>query len=243
LPNSVYLPPVYGFPNPSIQKGILMLKMSSTRMRVAVAVLVAFHILIIIASNYLVQFPFQILGWQTTWGAFSFPFIFLATDLTVRLLGKQPARKVIGYVMLPALLISYVFSVLFQQGVFNGWLALASVNMFVLRISLASFAAYVVGQLLDVQLFDRLRNLRQWWIAPSASTIFGSMLDTLVFFAVAFWYSSDQFMAEHWVEIGVVDYITKLVVSMLFFIPLYGLLLKLILRLLTGRESVANSVA
>lgn len=217
-----------------------MLKMSSTRMRVAVAVLVVFHILIIIASNYLVQFPFQIFGWQTTWGAFSFPFIFLATDLTVRLLGKQPARKVIGYVMLPALLVSYVFSVLFQEGQFNGWLALSSMNMFVLRISVASFAAYVVGQLLDVQLFDRLRALRQWWVAPAASTIFGSMLDTLVFFAIAFWHSSDPFMAQHWVEIGIVDYVTKLAVSMLFFVPLYGLLLKLILRVLAGQQVVSS---
>lgn len=218
-----------------------MLNFFSARMRMAVAVLVVFHILIIIASNYLVQFPFQIFAWQTTWGAFSFPFIFLATDLTVRLLGKRPARRVIGYVMLPALLVSYVFSALFQQGDFQGWLALSSVNVFVLRISIASFAAYSVGQLLDVQVFDKLRRLRQWWVAPAASTVFGSMIDTLVFFSIAFWYSSDPFMAQHWVEIGVIDYMTKLVISMLFFVPLYGLLLKSILRLLAGHERVASS--
>src|SRR5690554_7806707 len=135
----------------------------------AVIALIAFHILIIITSNYLVQFPVVMLGWHTTWGAFSFPFIFLATDLTVRLLGKQPARRVIARVMLPALLVSYGVSVIFQVGAWRGLGALLVFNDFVLRISLASFAAFVVGQLLDIHVFDRLRRLRQWWIAPSAS--------------------------------------------------------------------------
>src|SRR5690606_12672402 len=86
----------------------------------ALAVLIAFHILIIIASNYLVQLPISLFGWHTTWGAFSFPFIFLATDLTVRLLDKQSARRVIARVMLPALLASYAVSVLFQEGAYRG---------------------------------------------------------------------------------------------------------------------------
>lgn len=200
--------------------------------RTTLAALIGFHVFIIIASNYLVQFPMQLLGWQTTWGAFSFPFIFLATDLTVRLLGKQPARKVIAQVMLPALLVSYLVSTLFHEGQFNGWAALASLNAFVLRISLASFAAYAVGQLADIQVFDRLRRLPQWWVAPSASTIFGNLLDTLVFFSVAFWHSSNAFMAEHWVEIALVDYVIKLGISLLFFVPLYGVLLAALTRLL-----------
>lgn len=205
--------------------------MDSARTRAALAALIGFHVFIIIASNYLVQFPMQLFGWQTTWGAFSFPFIFLATDLTVRLLGKQPARRVIAWVMLPALLASYLVSTLFHEGNFNGWAALASLNLFVLRISLASFAAYAVGQLVDIQVFDRLRRLPQWWIAPSASTIFGNLLDTLVFFSVAFWHSSNPFMAEHWVEIAWVDYVIKLVISLMLFIPLYGILLNALLRL------------
>ena len=172
---------------------------------------------------------------QTTWGAFSFPFIFLATDLTVRLLGKQSARRVIAWVMLPALLVSYLVSTLFHEGSFNGWAALASLNLFVLRISVASFAAYAVGQLADIQVFDRLRRLPQWWIAPSASTIFGNLLDTLVFFSIAFWHSSNSFMAEHWVEIAWVDYVIKLAISLIFFIPLYGILLNALLRML-GRS-------
>ena len=207
-----------------------MLALTGPRQRAAVVTLIAFHIFIIIASNYLVQFPMQLFGWHTTWGAFSFPFIFLATDLTVRLLGKQPARRVIAYVMLPALLVSYIVSVLFQEGSFHGTAALLGLNTFVLRISLASFAAYAVGQLADIQVFDRLRQLKQWWIAPTASTVLGNLLDTFVFFAVAFWYSSNAFMAEHWVEIAAVDYVVKILISLLLFIPLYGLLLNMLLR-------------
>ena len=84
-----------------------MSALSPAARRGALAGLIAFHILIIIASNYLVQQPMTLFGWQTTWGAFSFPFIFLATDLTVRLLGKGPARQVIARVMLPALRVGH----------------------------------------------------------------------------------------------------------------------------------------
>lgn len=208
--------------------------------RPALAGLIVFHMLIIIASNYLVQLPMTLFGWQTTWGAFSFPFIFLATDLTVRLLGKGPARKVIARVMLPALLASYAVSVLFQSGSFAGLAALQTFNLFVARIALASFLAYALGQLLDIQVFDRLRNLRQWWVAPAASTVLGNLLDTAVFFAIAFWHSSDPFMAEHWVEIASVDYVIKLAVSLLLFVPLYGMLLNAITRLMVRRVATAN---
>ena len=197
-----------------------------TPQRALVAALVAFHILIIIASNYLVQLPLQLFGWHTTWGAFSFPFIFLATDLTVRVMGKAPARQVIARVMLPALVVSYAVSVLFQDGSFQGWATLAAVNVFVLRISLASFCAYVLGQLLDIQVFDRLRRSRHWWLAPTVSTLFGNALDTLAFFSIAFWHSDNPFMASHWPEIALVDYGVKLTVSLLLFVPLYGVLLR-----------------
>ncbi|MEH6368123.1 MULTISPECIES: 7-cyano-7-deazaguanine/7-aminomethyl-7-deazaguanine transporter [Pseudomonas] len=213
--------------------------LSSIR-RPALVALIAFHILIIIASNYLVQLPITIFGWHTTWGAFSFPFIFLATDLTVRLLGKGPARKVIARVMLPALVASYVVSVLFQNAAFAGFAALQEFNVFVGRIALASFCAYVFGQLLDIQVFDRMRRLRQWWVAPTASTILGNLLDTFIFFSIAFWQSSDPFMAEHWVEIASVDYAIKLTVSLVLFVPLYGILLGAIAKLLAGRAVPAT---
>lgn len=205
----------------------------------ALAVLIAFHVLIIIVSNYLVQLPISLFGWHTTWGAFSFPFIFLATDLTVRLLGKAAARRVIARVMLPALLASYGVSVLFQEGAWRGVGALLQFNDFVLRISLASFCAYVVGQLLDIQVFDRLRRLRRWWIAPATAMLFGTLVDTFVFFSVAFWNSSNAFMAANWVEIATVDYVIKLGISWVLFVPLYGVLLGAILRLLPGRPATA----
>ena len=218
-----------------------MLITAPQRLRNALIALVLFHILIIIASNYLVQLPITLFGWHTTWGAFSFPFIFLATDLTVRLLGKQAARRVIARVMLPALLISYIVSVLFQEASFRGFGALLEFNEFVLRISIASFLAYVLGQFLDIQVFDRLRQLSLWWVAPTVSTVLGNLLDTYAFFSVAFWNSSNPFMAEHWVEIATVDYGVKLVVSLLLFVPLYGMLLNATLRMLAGRDGSTTS--
>tara|TARA_R110000764_G_scaffold169771_2_gene256887 strand:+ start:150 stop:806 length:657 start_codon:yes stop_codon:yes gene_type:complete len=207
-----------------------MTTLSPARRQQALALLIAFHIAIIIASNYLVQLPITLFGYHTTWGAFSFPFIFLATDLTVRLLGKGAARKVIARVMLPALLVSYAVSVVFQEGSYRGLESLLSFNDFVLRISLASFVAYVIGQLLDIQVFDRLRQSKRWWIAPSLSTVLGNLADTFAFFSVAFWRSSNEFMATHWVEIATVDYIIKLGISLILFLPLYGVLLNALLR-------------
>ena len=207
--------------------------------RPVLAGLITFHILIIIASNYLVQLPITLFGWHTTWGAFSFPFIFLATDLTVRLIGKHAARVVIARVMLPALIASYVVSVLFHEGAFGGLATLGEFNLFVFRIAVASFLAYALGQLLDIQVFDRLRKMRQWWVAPTASTIFGNLLDTFLFFSVAFWRSDDPFMAANWVEIATVDYVIKLAISLILFVPLYGMLLSAIVRALPRRTATA----
>lgn len=207
-----------------------MFQLSTAAQRNALLALIALHIALIIASNYLVQLPMLLWGWHTTWGAFSFPFLFLVTDLTVRLIGKQAARTVIARVMLPALVASYIVSVLFHDGAFTGWESLAAFNLFVFRISLGSFLAYALGQLLDVQVFDRLRRLRQWWVAPLAASVVGQAVDTLVFFSVAFWRSTDPFMASHWVEIAWVDYVIKIVVSTVVFLPLYGALLQSLLR-------------
>lgn len=201
--------------------------------------LVALHIFIICISNYLVQLPFELFGFHTTWGAFSFPFVYLATDLTVRIFGKQSARVIIFKAMLPALLVSYVIGVLFAQGAFQGSGALAEFSSFVFRIAFASFAAYLLGQLLDILVFDKLRNQKSWWLAPTASTILGNLFDTLIFFSVAFYASSDQFMAMHWPEIALVDYGFKLVISLLLFLPAYGLLLNKLMKWMQG-ATLAN---
>ncbi len=195
------------------------------------SLLAAFHIAIVIASNYLVQLPISLFGFHSTWGAFSFPFIFLATDLTVRLIGKAEARRVITRAMLPALLVSYIVGVIFHEGRFNGWEALQTFNSFVFRIALASFAAYVLGQLLDIQVFDRIRQKSHaWWMAPAAASVFGQALDTAAFFSIAFWRSADPFMAANWVEIALVDYVIKLAVSLLLFVPAYGVVLAALVR-------------
>ncbi|PIE46164.1 MAG: hypothetical protein CSA45_00360 [Gammaproteobacteria bacterium] len=205
----------------------------------ALVLLVLAHVFIIAISNYLVQIPLTFFGFTTTWGALSFPFIFLTTDLTVRIFGKTPARKIIFFAMLPALFISYYFSVVFFEGKFVGHSGLTEFNLFVFRIVVASFTAYVVGQLLDIQVFDKLRQLSTWWIAPLSSTILGNLLDTLCFFSIAFYKSPDEFMAAHWIEIASLDYAFKLLMSIFIFLPIYGVILSKIQRTLTAaREKV-----
>lgn len=209
---------------------------SDEQKRRSLLLLALFHIFIITISNYLVQIAFEIpvpftdSRIPTTWGTFTFPFIFLATDLTVRVFGASLARKIILAVMFPALIVSYVISVIFFEGQFQGFATLAEFNTFVFRIALASFAGYVVGQLMDIFVFNRLRQGKTWWLAPASSTIFGSLIDTFVFFAVAFYKSSDEYMAEHWFTIGTVDYAFKLFVSLLLFLPLYGVLLNFLIK-------------
>ncbi|OCG79697.1 7-cyano-7-deazaguanine/7-aminomethyl-7-deazaguanine transporter [Gilliamella sp. Occ4-3] len=193
-----------------------------------------FHILVIASSNYLVQIPFEIFGFQTTWGAFTFPFIFLTTDLTIRIYGASLARKIIFVVMIPALLFSYLISVLFFETHWVGLLALTEFNSFVFRIALASFAAYLVGQLMDITVFNYLRKNKSWWVAPTASAIFGNGIDTIVFFAIAFYQSNDEFMANHWIEISLMDYSFKILICGLFFLPLYGVILNFILKKLVA---------
>lgn len=205
-----------------------MLMLTTAQLRRALFLLVGFHILIICVSNYLVQLPFQLFGFHTTWGAFSFPFVYLATDLTVRIFGQQAARSIILKAMIPALMISYVMGVVFHQGGYQGLGSLAEWNTFVFRIAFASFAAYLVGQLMDISVFARIRQQRAWWVAPAASTLVGNFVDTLVFFSIAFYASTDTFMAAHWPEIATVDYAFKLIVSLCLFLPAYGILLKVL---------------
>lgn len=198
-----------------------------------------FHLLVITSSNYLVQLPISIFGFHTTWGAFSFPFIFLTTDLTVRIFGAPLARRIIFAVMVPALVISYAISALFYMGEWQGFAALGTFNLFVARIAIASFMAYALGQILDVHVFNRLRQSRHWWLAPTASTLFGNISDTVAFFFIAFWRSPDPFMAAHWGEIALVDYSFKVLISIIFFLPMYGVLLNMLLKRLADKSDLS----
>ncbi|WP_310992039.1 7-cyano-7-deazaguanine/7-aminomethyl-7-deazaguanine transporter [Aequorivita marina] len=209
--------------------------MSSEKKQVLALWLAGFHILIVASSNYLVQFPISVFGFKATWGAFTFPFIFLATDLTVRLFGAQLGRRIIFYAMFPALLVSYLITVGFRHGSWLGIESFFSFDLFVARIAIASFSAYVVGQILDVFVFNKLRQHKQWWHAPVASSIFGNLMDTFVFFTIAFYKTSDAYLAENLVEIATVDYVFKVVINGLFFLPLYKVILSQVLKKLQPR--------
>lgn len=128
---------------------------------------VAAMTLVVVASNILVQYPFDHFGMKDllTWGAFTYPIAFLVNDLTNRRYGKPAARRV----------------------VFAGFLiaVILSVYLATPRIAIASGTAFLTGQLLDIQVFDRLRR-QSWWKAPFMATIFGSILDTVIFFSLAF---------------------------------------------------------
>lgn len=199
--------------------------MSSKNIRKLALLLVGFHILIVASSNYLVQFPINVFGFKATWGAFTFPFIFLATDLTVRLFGARLGRRIIFYAMFPALVVSYLITVGFRHGIWLGFDSFLSFDLFVARIAIASFAAYAVGQILDIFVFNKLRRHKQWWHAPLASGVFGNLMDTAVFFTIAFYKTSDTYLAQNLVEIATVDYIFKIVINALFFLPLYKVIL------------------
>ena len=137
----------------------------------------------------------------------------------------------------PAVLLSYVISVLFHDGTWTGWGSLADFQPLVFRIALASFAAYAFGQVMDIFVFNRLRQMKAWWVAPTASTFAGNALDTVLFFSIAFHASSDPFMAENWPHIALVDYLFKLAICTLMFVPAYGVLLNVLTRRLTALRS------
>lgn len=196
--------------------------------------LVLFHIIVIASSNFLVQMPMSLFGFHSTWGAFSYPFIFLATDLTVRIFGASSARRIIFFTMFPALIVSYLISVLFTEGTWQGADALETFNGAVAQIAFASFAAYVIGQLMDIVVFNRFRQNYVWWIAPLLSGIIGNLVDTIAFFGIAFYGTKDPYMAEHLVEVASVDYFFKMGISVVLFLPAYGLLLKVLSSYLMG---------
>lgn len=173
--------------------------------------LMLFHVFIIGLSNYLVQFPSSFAGIQFTWAMFTFPLVLIATDLTVRLTNKHNARYVVGLAYIPAIIIS-------------AWLA-------DWRIGLASATAYLVGQLFDVTVFQRIREqFSVWWAAPLAASLFANALDTYVFFTAAFYNSADPFMAENWLNIANNDVVFKVLISTLIILPMYGVALSYLLK-------------
>ena len=168
--------------------------------------LAIFHVFIIALANYTVQFTGTFMGYHFTYAMFVFPIVILATDLTVRLSNQANARVIVGLAYVPAILIS-------------AWLA-------DWRIGIASGTAYLVGQLLDIFVFQRIRERSTaWWPAPLISTFVANIIDTYTFFSVAFYQSADDFMAANWFGIATVDLVFKVVVCIVLFLPAYGILL------------------
>ena len=188
--------------------------------------LVALQVIVIAISNALVSIPVEILGYKLTWAAFTFPLVILATDLTVRLLGKQLARATVAA--------SYPLAIIASIAVVLAEGAPESVAM---RIGFASATAYAVGTLLDVYVFQIIRErYTAWWAAPALSTIVANIIDSYTFFAVAFRNSADEYMAAHWMEIAGSQTVLKIVVGLIVFLPLYGYLLSFLKAKLDNTE-------
>ncbi|WP_328706693.1 queuosine precursor transporter [Cysteiniphilum marinum] len=138
------------------------------------------------------------------------------------------ARKIIFVAMLPASTMSYVVANIFLNGHYIGISSLLSFNPFVVRIVLASFVAFVIGQLMDILIFNQLRQSNKWWSAPLPSTALGVFIDSVVLFSIAFYQSSNPFMAQHWIEIAIVDTVFKFALNVILMLPLYRICLILI---------------
>lgn len=191
-------------------------------------VLTISHILLLTASNILVQYPFTAFGFHTTWGAFTYPAIFILTDLTVRLSTTTNAKSIIFKSMFPGLLISYFVASFIETSDHLSWRDVFVIHLMPLRIAFACFIAYVMGQLLDIFIFQQFKNKKSWWLAPSCSTTVGNIIDTLLFFTIAFYHCSNPFLSEHWPEIAMVDIVFKISISLIAFVPIYGVMLNLI---------------
>ena len=182
---------------------------------------------VVVASNILVQYPFEPLGLgdYLTWGAFTYPVAFLVTDLTNRRYGAGMARRLVavGFVIAVALSI---------------WLATP-------RIALASGTAFLVGQLLDITVFNRFRR-QSWWRAPLIGSVFGSVIDTALFFSLAF--AGDVEMSGPvdfmglslplWQSLAICDFLVKMLLALLALVP-YGALLRAIRPLEQAEKAAA----
>ena len=192
--------------------------------------------LVIVASNKLVQYPVQTSLWGLdfagilTWGAFTYPAAFLVTDTTNRIYGAGSARKVVyvGFVFGLVLTITVALGIADHNRI-PGTTLIKSLfedesafDMF--RIACASGTAFLIAQLLDVQIFNRLRQL-QWWKAPVASSLLGSLLDTVLFFFLAF-----AGTGLPWASWALGDFVAKLVMIAVLLYPF-----KLLVTLITSR--------
>lgn len=182
--------------------------------------LMCFHTFIIALSNWLVTFKFLLVGHPIPYAAFTFPLVVVATDLTVRMLGKEMGRAVVALSFIPAIIVSILVV-----------MASGAPDSVAYRIGTSSGLAYLCSTLLDVYVFQYFRErFKSWWIAPTLSSIVANILDTYTFFGAAFYNSEDAFMAANWPEVATNQIIAKIIVSLLVVLPSYGILLNYIQR-------------
>tara|TARA_B100000029_G_scaffold31660_1_gene30174 strand:- start:3872 stop:4420 length:549 start_codon:yes stop_codon:yes gene_type:complete len=157
---------------------------------------------VVLTSNFLVQFPFNIFGLEEilTYGAFSYPIAFLITDLANRSYGKIIARKIVYIGFAIGILFTLFFSTNFA-------------DLISIRIALGSGTAFIIAQLLDVQIFDMLRR-KKWFIAPLTSSFIGSIVDTFLFFSISFYGTG-----VNWITLSLGDLAVKILIALIMLIP------------------------
>ena len=158
--------------------------------------------LVVLASNYLVQFPIKHYGLEEilTYGAFSYPIAFLITDLGNRSFGKIVARKIVYIGFTIGILFTLIFSTNFT-------------DFISIRIAIGSGTAFIIAQLLDVQIFDQLRQ-KKWFVAPLTSSLIGSTIDTFIFFFISFYGTGIP-----WITLSLGDLTVKFFVALIMLIP------------------------
>ena len=158
--------------------------------------------LVVLSSNYLVQFPVKHYGLQDilTYGAFTYPIAFLITDLANRSYGKQIARKIVYFGFVVGISFTLFFSTNFS-------------DLISVRIAIGSGTAFIIAQLLDVQVFDQLRQ-KKWYVAPLTSSLIGSTVDTFLFFSISFYGTGIP-----WVTLSLGDLVVKMFVALIMLIP------------------------
>tara|TARA_B100001250_G_C19790102_1_gene786071 strand:+ start:698 stop:1282 length:585 start_codon:yes stop_codon:yes gene_type:complete len=166
--------------------------------------------LIVIFSNYLVQFPIKYYGLQDilTYGAFSYPLTFLITDLANRAFGKDVAKKIVYIGFVVGVLLSLLVSVNFSE-------------VLSIRIAIGSGVAFLVAQSIDIKIFDKLRY-KAWFIAPISSSFLGSVIDTFLFFSIAFYNTGIS-----WVTLAFGDLMVKILMALIMLIPFRLLIIKI----------------
>jgi queuosine precursor transporter len=166
--------------------------------------------IVIIVSNYLVQFPINKFNLQNllTYGALSYPITFLITDLANRRFGKEKARKLVYVGFVVGILLTLFVSTNFK-------------DIISIRIAIGSGTAFLIAQLVDIEIFQRLRN-NAWFIAPMTSSFFGSIIDTFLFFSISFLGTSVP-----WVTLAFGDLFVKLLMVILMLIPFRLLIIKI----------------